>query len=210
MAVFQSLGGNHFIPPGKHSYISLHNDSIQDTITVNSMRPAIFFDLTHTLLEKTNERYHLYSDALDTLKALLERGYRVAFFGGPMDQENVQEILSKMKYKEHPGVGVFTGKINLLELAALARKCAVFLTNDSGPMHVAVSQKVPVVAIFGSSNEVGFGPYSQNSVVVKTDIACRPCGRHHCDHHSCMTEIAHEQVLAQIMPFVSSTSKWNC
>jgi hypothetical protein len=35
------------------------------------MRPAIFFDLTHTLLEKVNGQYYLYSDALDTLKALL-------------------------------------------------------------------------------------------------------------------------------------------
>lgn len=48
-----------------------------DIITGDSLAPAIFFDLTHTLLGKTDGEYHLYSDTLDTLKALRERGYRL-------------------------------------------------------------------------------------------------------------------------------------
>lgn len=58
------------------------------------MRPAIFFDLTHTLLEKTNERYHLYSDALDTLKALLERGYRLGVISNLSEVVTADEVHS--------------------------------------------------------------------------------------------------------------------
>lgn len=130
---------------------------------------------------------------------LLDLGYGVAFFGGPMDVENVREIQSLMDNPTHPRLAVFTGKVNLLELASLIRKCSVFLTNDSGPMHVAVAQQAKVVAIFGSSNEVGFGPYDRRSVIVTTNEAeCRPCGRHNCDHHSCMRKISPEVILHHV------------
>jgi lipopolysaccharide heptosyltransferase II len=137
-----------------------------------------------------------FAQVADTL---IEQGYGIAFFGGPMDKDNVEEIRRLMKYGTHPRVGVFTGRVNLLELGALIRKCAVFLTNDSGPMHVAVAQKAAVVAIFGSSNEVGFGPYDKDSVTITPqNIACRPCGQHNCEHHSCMTTITPEQVLKHV------------
>lgn len=131
---------------------------------------------------------------------LLELGNGIAFFGGPMDVDNVREILGLMRHGSHPRIAVFTGRTNLLELAALIRKCVVFLTNDSGPMHVAVAQKTRVVAIFGSSNEVGFAPYDETAVVLTAaDMACRPCGEHHCDHHSCMTAIKPETVLEPVV-----------
>lgn len=131
---------------------------------------------------------------------LLRQGYGVAFFGGPMDAENVREILSKMEYGQHARLAVFTGQVNLLELAALIRKCAVFLTNDSGPMHVAVAQQAKVVSIWGSSNEVGFAPYSSADVVITAPgISCRPCGQHNCDHHSCMREITADTVLRYVL-----------
>lgn len=131
---------------------------------------------------------------------LLEQGFGIAFFGGPMDKDNVEEILGLMAHGNHPRIAVFTGKVNLLELAALIRKCVVFLTNDSGPMHVAVTQKAAVVALFGSSNEVGFRPYDESAVVLTApDVDCRSCGQHHCDHHSCMTKITPETVLEMVL-----------
>ena len=58
------------------------------------MRPAIFFDLTLTLLGKINEQYHLYSDALDTLKALRERGYRLGVISNLSEGVTVDEVHS--------------------------------------------------------------------------------------------------------------------
>jgi heptosyltransferase-2 len=131
---------------------------------------------------------------------LIEEGYGVVFFGGPMDEANVKEIRELMKNGNHPAVVEFTGKIRLLELAALMKHCAVIVTNDSGPMHVAIANQVPVVAIFGSSNEVGFGPYNgKNITITNPEVACRPCGKHDCkSHHECMTTIRPEAVLNAI------------
>lgn len=136
---------------------------------------------------------------------LLDKGFGIAFFGGPMDVDNVNDIIGKMRHQDTARIAVFTGKVSLLELAALINKCRVFLTNDSGPMHVAVAQKANVVSIFGSSNEVGFGPYNPQDVVITTAIDCRPCGQHHCEHHSCMKNIRPDQVYKEILKIIEVT-----
>ena len=66
-------------------------------------------------------------------------------FGGPMDREMVEAAISKMKTKPL----VATGKFSIGELAAAMSRCQLIITNDSGPMHVAISQKVPIVAMYG-------------------------------------------------------------
>ena len=47
----------------------------------------------------------------------------------------------------------FTGKLTLMELGAVLKKCTLLVTNDSGPMHVAVAMDVPLVSMFGSEGE---------------------------------------------------------
>ena len=66
------------------------------------MRPAIFFDLTHTLLEKVNGQYYLYSDALETLKALRERGYRLGVISNLSEEVTVDEVHSFLRNAESP------------------------------------------------------------------------------------------------------------
>lgn len=136
---------------------------------------------------------------------LLDLGYGVAFFGGPMDTDNVEEIVNQMEHPNHPHIAVFTGRVSLLELAGLIRKCTALLTNDSGPMHVAIAQKTPVIAIFGPSNEVGFGPYDKQAITLTAaTVTCRPCGQHSCDHLSCMTQIEPDIVLSQVLRLAKS------
>ena len=77
-----------------------------------------------------------------------------------------------------------------------------FVTNDSGPMHLAAAAGVPVVAIFGATTrELGFFPYGPGHRVVETDLACRPCGLHgarECPegHFLCMRLLTVDQVHA--------------
>ena len=70
------------------------------------------------------------------------RGFKCVFFGGPMDEAMVKEATSQME--SDPIIA--TGKFTIGELASAIRCCSLFITNDSGPMHVAVSQGVPLVA----------------------------------------------------------------
>ena len=70
-------------------------------------------------------------------------------------------------------------RITLPELPAALGLCKVLVTNDSGPMHIAVARAVPVVAIFcATTPALGFYPYSSKAIVLEKDLPCRPCSSH--------------------------------
>lgn len=128
---------------------------------------------------------------------LLAKGYGIAYFGGPMDVAVVNDALHLMQSGDRSRVGVFTGRVSLLELASLLKKCRVLVTNDSGPMHVAVAMDVPLVSMFGASPVTGFYPYNNKSVVLKTPVPCHPCYEHSCRKGDleCMYSITVDTVL---------------
>lgn len=97
---------------------------------------------------------------------LHQDGIKTVFFGGPADIEIVEKVVTLAKIKPV----TLTGKLNLLELAAVIKKCSVFLSGDSGPMHIAVSQQVPVVALFGPTSPVRYGPYHSPHIVIQPNI----------------------------------------
>ena len=126
--------------------------------------------------------------------AFIRHGYKIAFFGGPMDTALVDACVAQMAEKESGAVVVFTGQVSLGVLAALLRRCVLFLTTDSGPMHVGVAMGVPIVTMFGASPVPGFYPYDAKDVLIKTPEPCHPCGLHRCpkqgdDYMGCMKHI---------------------
>jgi heptosyltransferase-2 len=89
------------------------------------------------------------------------------------------------------------GKTTLGQAMALMARCRVFITNDSGLMHVAAALHVPLVAIFGSTNPVTTGPFSDRVVIVRKDIDCSPCLKAVCPvDFRCMKEIMPEEIFA--------------
>jgi ADP-heptose:LPS heptosyltransferase len=125
---------------------------------------------------------------------------RVIFVGGAKDAASVNEVLTMMKEQPLNWVGETT----LKELVAVVARCQAFLTNDSGPLHIAVASLVPTVAIFGpTTRELGFFPYGSGHVVIEKDLACRPCGLHGADrcplgHFKCMKDITPDEVFAAV------------
>ncbi len=89
----------------------------------------------------------------------------------------------------------FTGLFKIHELIGVMNELDGFITNDSGPMHIAAALNKPQIAIFGSTHtKLGFRPLNDNAIIVETDTDCRPChlhGREACPkgHFRCMTEI---------------------
>lgn len=130
----------------------------------------------------------------------IQEGYHIAFLGGPTDVAIVKACIEKMKEKDSPKVHVFTGKVSLIVLAGLLRRCCLFLTTDSGPMHVGVAMNVPIVTMFGASPVPTFYPYDGKDIVIKTPESCHPCGIHDCpkkgeDHMACMKHIPVDVVM---------------
>ena len=100
---------------------------------------------------------------------------QVVLFGGADDAAVVHDVQNRCGQAAINLVG----KISLRELPAAISRCRVFVTNDSGPMHVAVAREIPTVAVFcATTPDLGFYPYASNSIVVQRSLACRPCASH--------------------------------
>ena len=98
-----------------------------------------------------------------------------------------------------------TGKTSLALALALIDRCHVFVTNDSGLMHVAAALRTPLVAIFGSTNYVATGPYSDKATIIRKPLDCSPCMKTHCpkDHFQCMEQITVDEVAQATLHFLN-------
>jgi heptosyltransferase II len=84
----------------------------------------------------------------------------------------------------------FAGRTTLAEFIDLAAACRVYLTNDSGAMHIASALGVPTVAIFGATDHLATGPTGALASVVREPVECSPCLQRECPiDHRCMTRV---------------------
>lgn len=118
---------------------------------------------------------------------------RIIIFGGPKDRRLGVAISNMM---QHPSINL-SGKTRLDEAMGLIGVCRLFVTNDSGLMHVAAALKVPLVAIFGSTNPVTTGPWSERAKTVHIPLHCSPCLKPECPegHLNCMRQIDVDSVM---------------
>lgn len=92
------------------------------------------------------------------------------------------------------------GKTNLDQLIALMSKIDLLVSNDTGPMHIATSQKIPIIDIsLGPVSHWETSPYTDNALVLQADIECHPCRFDYiCSHLNCHHFIKPENVLSAI------------
>ena len=102
---------------------------------------------------------------------------------------------------------ILSGKTTIRDLMGVLTRCAVLVTNDTGPMHIAQALGIPVVGIFGSTDPHTTGPYGQSKGIVRAPVRCSPCFLRVCPiDHRCMTQISIERVVETVMShFESST-----
>ncbi|MGO8736238.1 MAG: lipopolysaccharide heptosyltransferase II [Terriglobia bacterium] len=118
-------------------------------------------------------------------------GADVLIFGSHAEKPLAEAVARAM---EHTPVLV-AGKTTLREFMALLAKCHLVITNDSGPMHVAAALGLPLLAIFGSTDERATGPVGLRVRIVKHPVKCSPCGLHQCPiDFRCMTGISVDDV----------------
>ena len=88
------------------------------------------------------------------------------------------------------------GRLNIKELGALIKRCNLFISNDTGPMHVATILKTPLIAIFGPGCIKRYDPryISDKAIVLYKKIECAPCERVTCDSMGCLKAILPEEV----------------
>lgn len=106
-------------------------------------------------------------------------------------------------YEEIEQLGLFgglnlCGVMSLRENIAIYKACDCFFGVDSGPMHMAAAAGIPVVALFGPTDERKWGPWGEGHVIVSKRLACHPCKPHKCDDHRCMEQISAEEALQAV------------
>jgi len=134
----------------------------------------------------------------------LSKGFAVILIGSQRERVVCEEVAALA-----PGAVDLAGMTALSELAALIRRSAVSITNDSGPMHLAVALDRPVVSIFGPTDPIWIGPYGHANAVLHADLECSPCYLRklkHCHHdHACMRGVSAPAVIERAERILSTS-----
>lgn len=127
---------------------------------------------------------------------LAAKNIRVFLTGQQKDKGAARLIVSRAKSKPVD----FTGKTNIMQLAALLARAKVYISGDSAPLHVAAAMKVPVVGLFGPTDPSRHMPPADRGVVMREHLKCSPCYSGECKikTHVCMKQITAEDVFAKV------------
>ncbi|MDD4879444.1 MAG: lipopolysaccharide heptosyltransferase II [Candidatus Omnitrophica bacterium] len=122
---------------------------------------------------------------------------KIVIIGGPSDVKTVEEVETGMLHKPM----VLSEEHSLGEVAALLKKCKLLISNDSGPVHIAVAVGTPVISIFGrldpGLSPQRWGPVGPDDIVIHKDVGCEECLAHNCKlSFKCLDAIAVEEVFS--------------
>lgn len=135
-------------------------------------------------------------------KIIKEMGAEILIFGDKKEKPIKEKIVRQM---ENKGIAVPTVSLN--RTVGLIERCSLFISNDSGMMHVAVAMQIPTLGIFGPTDPVRTAPWGTAHRVVKSELVCVPCWklvdvgqRSRCIHSRriCMEDLSVEKVFAAL------------
>jgi ADP-heptose:LPS heptosyltransferase len=128
------------------------------------------------------------------------KNIRIVLTGEHKDKGMARKLIAKARAKP----ASFVGKTSILQLAALIKRCRVYVSADSAPLHIAAGMQVPIIAFFGPTDARRHMPPSEKSVVLHKPMKCSPCYSGVCKikTHACMTQILPEEVARKVLAFI--------
>ncbi len=141
-----------------------------------------------------NQRFAQVADRLAE-----KYGYRVFVIAGPKDIALAEQVVKHM----HNRAINLAGKTSVSQLASLLKRCRLFISNDSGPVHLASAMGTPVVSIFGR-NQAGlspkrWGPLGTKDRFLHKQIGCIECLAHNCrKEFACLRSIQVDDVIGAV------------
>ena len=144
---------------------------------------------SHPVNRWSAENFALLADRL-----MAGLGVRVVVVGGREDIPLADEIAAKA---QEPIVNL-AGEMTLLQLGAVLKRCAILISGDTGPMHMATAVGTPVVALFGAADPARTGPVGEGHRIIQAEgIDCVPCRSRRCSssrYLECMERISVDEV----------------
>ena len=142
----------------------------------------------------------------EVARHFLQKGFAVKLIGTERERAVCDAVAALA-----PGAINLAGETTLSELAALIARTALCVSNDSGPMHLAVALGRTVVSVFGPTDPVWAGPYRRDGAVLRAGLACSPCYLRllsRCPHnHDCMNNVATAAVIERAEKILGDSTK---
>ena len=142
-----------------------------------------------------------YAEEFAKVGAEFSREFDVLIFGGPSEIDIANDIENYFIKNKIVNFKNLAGKTSVSELIENISGLSLFVTNDSGPMHVAAAFNIPTISIFGPTDYKDTCQWNNpNSVIITENLECSPCLKRKCplDHHKCMKNIKSEKVIEEI------------
>ncbi|MBU4312608.1 MAG: glycosyltransferase family 9 protein [Candidatus Omnitrophica bacterium] len=114
---------------------------------------------------------------------------------GPGEEDLVDEIAGSMKQK-----ALVAPETTIRQMAALCKRCKVVICSEGGPLHIASSQGIKTISMFGAVDEKAYGPYppGKDNIVITANTECRPCYKRfklpECNTKKCVEDISVDMV----------------
>jgi heptosyltransferase-2 len=208
---------NHKYQFNKYIYKNLHqvdkyNNFINDSLKVN-FKPGKLL-ISHAIkpnIKKTTpivginpgasygDAKRWYPEKFAEVAIELSSEFEILIFGGPGEEDIALDIEKYLIAKNVLNYKNLSGKTSISELVEHISKLDLFISGDSGPIHIAASFQIPTIAIFGPTRDDETSQWmNQKSIIVKKNLECQPCMKRNCPllHHNCMKTIEADEVLS--------------
>ena len=143
-----------------------------------------------------------YPEEFAKIAIEMSKKYDIVIFGGPAETNIAKDIETELVSKGITNYQNLAGKTTIPELIEKIAGLDLFITNDSGPMHIAAAYKVKTIAIFGPTKFTETNQWNNpNGKIVTKNVDCAPCMKRVCPlkHHNCMKNITAADVLNVIV-----------
>ncbi|WP_337865624.1 glycosyltransferase family 9 protein [Ignavibacterium sp.] len=138
---------------------------------------------------------------INELSEKLEAAFLILW--GPEDLNDAQYILNQTKNS------FLAPETDLMKLAGLISRCRLVITNDSGPMHLSAALRVPTLGLFGPTDPMKHGPYSEyGNYVIKSDLQCIRCNKLICPFNKeCFNELDIDEIISKSIKLLTLNVK---
>lgn len=135
---------------------------------------------------------------IEIILYFLKNDFGVVLFGNALDGafKDIDKILLQLGAPSQYFLNL-VGKTDICDLIDCIKNLDLFITNDSGPMHIASALGVKIIAIFGPTNSTQTSPWNKNAIILNKNLPCAPCMKRTCPliHHNCMKLINPDEVI---------------
>ena len=200
----------------KGHQVEKYNNFINDSLNINTLASKL---ILHTKEKNTDGKNKLlginpgasygsakrwYPKEFAKVAIDLSSQYDIIIFGGPNEKDIAKDIEKYLIEKGVENYKNLAAQITINELITQISNLDLFITGDSGPMHLAAAFQIPTVAIFGPTKDNETSQWmNEKSMIVKKNLDCQPCMKRACPlkHHNCMKMVVASDVLRAVKTF---------